>query len=120
LRKLYGAYKERAIFVFVYITEGPHPWHLPALQGVAESSLIDTTNWLGQVRHGIRSFNLPFPCLVDTRDHVVEKAYGGFPERLVIVDARCRIALDEGIGVLSPAWNYQRIEACLKNYPSVH
>jgi hypothetical protein len=62
---------------------------------------------------------LPFPCLVDTSDHAVEKAFGGFPERFVIVDNRGRIALDAGVGIMRSHWNYERIEACLKSYPIV-
>jgi len=118
LRKLYHAHKDRANFVFVYITEGPHRGLLPIPKNLGKKGVRRITEaGAARTRYGIKYFHLPFPCLLDSADHKVEKAFGAFPERLVIVDTRRRIALDEGIGMNGFTWNYKRIETCLKKYP---
>jgi hypothetical protein len=115
LTKLYHAYKGQVSFVFIYVKEGHHQGLLPMPKNLDHKPLPGVNGWLVRIRHGIEYFHLPFRCLVDNSDHAVEKAYGAFPARLVIVDTRGRIALDEGIGVMGPRWNHERIENCLKN-----
>jgi hypothetical protein len=103
LNQLYQAYKDRAEFLFVYISEAPHPGLLPPPKPGEE--------FLGRIPRGLRYFNISFPCLLGNQ--ALEKAYTPFPERLLIVDRSGRIALDEGLG-LPKGWNLDQVESWLK------
>jgi len=104
VNKLYQAYKDRAEFLFVYITEAPHTVLPPPTEADKK---------LGHIPRGLRYFNISFPCLLGNKD--VEEAYSPFPTRLLIVDWAGRIALDAGFGQGFPRnWDFNEIESCLR------
>jgi len=103
LNKLYLAYKDRAEFFFVYITEAPHKGLLPPPHPAEP--------FLGRIPRGLRHFKIPIPCLVGNQ--AIEAAYTPFPERLLIVDRSGRIALDGGLGI-PKGWDLDQVESWLK------
>ena len=85
LRELHEEFKDRATFLFVYITEAPHA--LPELGDLAvgrgpDADSAETRR--RRIARGLEVFNLPFPCLVD-EDGRAEVAYRAYPHRLVVV-----------------------------------
>ena len=103
LNKLHQAYKDRAEFLFVYIRHAPHPGLLPPPTPADKN--------LGYVPRGLLHFKISFACLLGNQE--VEAAYSPYPERLVIVDRKGRIALDAGLG-LPKGWDLDWIESMLK------
>jgi hypothetical protein len=103
LNKLHQAYKDRAEFLFVYITDAQHKGLLPPP--------IPAEQHLGDIPRGLRHFKVSFTCLLG--NDAIEAAYTPFPERLLIVDRAGRIALDAGLG-LPRGWDLDRVESWLK------
>jgi hypothetical protein len=108
LKALHQKYRDRAEFLFIYITEGPHPDPLPPP--------ANPEDFQARIRRGLRHFGLPFICLLDNPDARVQTAYSVFTQGLIIVDRRGRIALDAGVGLPS-GWNLEEAEALLKRLP---
>jgi hypothetical protein len=106
LKEFARTYGHGAKFLFVYVSDGPHAV-LPPFTGSPPESRS------ARIQRGLRHFGLVMPCLVDGSDHAVEKAYNGFPRRLVVVDRGGNIALDLGKG-LHTAWNLDDLERWLK------
>lgn len=122
LRRLHHAFQDRVEFFFVQVRNAPHP--LPdrladafRRAGVEPASGGDRRE---QARLGAAVMGIPFPCLVDTPAAEVESLYDAWPERLVIVGADGRVALDAGLGlatggpVFGNGWNFAAIEDCLR------
>src|SRR5262249_50254934 len=94
------------------VSEGPHPMLDPLPDGSAPETK------LAHIQRGLRQFDIAMPCLLDGEDKAVEKAYGGFPRRLGIVDRDGRIALDAAKGMPLSAWALHSVEASLKDQPT--
>ena len=102
LNALYEQYKDRVAFYVVYIQEA-HPvdlWQMGINE--REGVLVHSTRSLDEraraantcaVRLGIKP-----PALVDRDDDAVERAYGGWPDRLYLIDAAGRIAFKSDPG----------------------
>jgi hypothetical protein len=108
LTRLFDNYKDRAQFVFIYISETPHADPLPPPSEPEDS--------LGRIRRGLRHFKLPFMCLLDRPDAPAQQAYSVFSQGLIIVDQSGRVAFDAGAG-LPTGWNLDEAEAFLKRLP---
>jgi hypothetical protein len=102
LSNLYDRFRDRAEFLFVYVTQAPH--QMPKeLQTAIDARARNADQ--SQVKHiiiseGLRYYHLPFACVEDNENGSVELAYGGFPQRLVIFESDGIVALDldRGIG----------------------
>jgi hypothetical protein len=109
---LYRKYRGRAGFLFVAVREAGH--RNPELDFVRSAGRS-----AGQRRAALgRAANLvglTIPCVLDTPDGRVMRAYKAFPRRLVVVDRRGRIALDLGIG-LSWDWDLSRVARWLDDH----
>lgn len=102
LRRLHRDYSDRAEFLFVYICETDHD--TPELdQAVAKQGLRpDDPDYSRQrLLVGLRLYDLTMPCLRDGPDRATQRAYGAWPQRLVLIDPRGRVAWDAG-------WSLQR------------
>lgn len=101
LRELHEKYKDQAEFLFVYVQEAPHPFPKPLRNAMADPNApVDApANRLARVRAGLEHFGLTFPCVLDTEDGQALKAYGAYPQRIVLIDRTGRIALDVGHGL---------------------
>jgi len=94
---LYEQYKDRVEFLQVYIREA-HPdsvlFVLKAGKEVLEK--IEQTDSVDARIHNAEvcrtSLKLSFPAVVDREDNKVSHAYGGWPNRLVIVDKNGKVA----------------------------
>jgi len=83
LQELDQEFKDRAKFVFVYITEAGH-------KILPENPGEDRPN---HIKRGLKYFHLSMTCVVD-RDTLIEKVYDSFPFRLVIVDPEGIVRLE--------------------------
>ena len=96
MRELYDEFKDRAAFLFVYVTEPGHI--IPELGPLAVSSGPDADSpevRRRRIARGLEVFDLPFACLVD-EDGKAEAAYAAYPQRLVVVGTDGRIAYNAG------------------------
>jgi hypothetical protein len=113
LRRLRDAWKGRAEFLFVYVSEGPHdstplpraarPIPPPAGKGAR----LRRVRWYEEEAGG----NLCW--LLDGEDERVEELYSACPRRLVIVGVDGRVAFDAG-HTLSKPWDMGEIERQLR------
>jgi hypothetical protein len=101
LRQLHEKYKDRAEFLFVYVQEAPHPFpeRLRNVTADPNAPMDAPENRLARVRAGLEHFGLAFPCVLDTEDGQALKAYGAYPQRIVLIDKTGRIAQDVGHGL---------------------
>jgi hypothetical protein len=95
--ELYEQYKDRAEFVQVYIREAHPDSVLYVLKdGKEELQKIEQTDSVESRIHNAEvcraTLKLPFPAVVDRDDNAVSQAYGGWPNRLAIVDKNGKIA----------------------------
>jgi hypothetical protein len=101
LENLYRANRDQAEFLFVYVD--------PRLPGYPRAP---RDPW-EEARQAMASLKLTIPCVLDNRFGDTEKRYRAWPQRLVIVAADGRIALDAGNG-LRDGWDLAEVEAWLK------
>jgi len=103
VQKLYDEYKDRAQFLLVYIREA-HPDSLvltlqdgeQVLEKIGQTSTIaERSHRAGQC---VAALKLSLPAVVDREDNAVNKAYAGWPIRLVVVDTEGQIAYYGGRG----------------------
>jgi hypothetical protein len=99
IEKLYAANKDKAHFFVVYIREA-HPtdgWVVPN-----NKFKIEDPKTLEERQTAARDFakelKLTLPILVDTLDDQANNLYGGWPDRVYIIDADGKIALKGGMG----------------------
>jgi thiol-disulfide isomerase/thioredoxin len=97
LEDLYQQYRGRVEFVQVYIREA-HPdsvLHVlvdgkEVLQKIEQTDTLAAR--LGNAQICRTTLKLTFPAVVDREDNKVSHAYGGWPNRLVIVDKEGKVA----------------------------
>lgn len=99
IEKLYKTYKDKAHVYVIYIREA-HPtdgWALPSNQ-----FKITDPKSLEERRKVARAFaaklKLTPPVLVDSLDDKVGKAYAAWPDRLYVIDAQGKVALQAARG----------------------
>ncbi len=114
IRQLQKKYGDEADFLFVYINN----WHsepepLQAVIADTDAPADAPVNRLARIRAGMRYFDVPLTCVVDTDDDRVQNAYDAFPARLVIVDRADKIAFDSG-SIVSSGLNPEGADAWLE------
>jgi hypothetical protein len=99
IEELYASYKSKVHFHVVYIREA-HPtdgWVVPD-----NRFKITDPKTLEERQKAARDFatelKLTLPILVDTLDDRGNSLYGGWPDRVYIIDADGKIALKGGLG----------------------
>lgn len=93
---MYRTYGDRAAFLTIYIKEA-HPtdeWSLEANDGdgVCYRQPKDLAGRLAIARDFVRRFAYKIPLLVDDMDNRACQIYGGWPERLYVIDEAGTIA----------------------------
>jgi hypothetical protein len=115
LRALQSKYGDRVAFVFVYVAEAPHTYHLkgPLKQHYPEAP-VEIRQQI--IRDILEEMKFPFQCLFDRDDRQIEKTYHAWPQRMLVLRSNGDVAFDAGQGFFSP-WNYAEVEghlnACL-------
>ena len=100
---LHKQYGDKAEFVMVYIREAhPESTILVEENGKKELKKFIQTDTLkareGNAQSCSALLKVPFPMLIDTQDNATLKAYGAWPNRLVVVGKDGKIAWDSGEG----------------------
>jgi hypothetical protein len=115
LARLSESYEGRASFLFVAITDAGHPGpELSSPDGGARPKGSTREERLQLVREGLGVYPIPYPVLLDEGGEV-ERAYGAFPKRLVIVGADGLVVYDGGRGAAGgpSAWDLAEVERYL-------
>jgi hypothetical protein len=89
LEQIYQSYKDRVQFFIIYTTEA-HPWRDPFAMGPGANSLFNRRCKNAELCSA--AFGLTIPVLVDGPDDAVTSVYGGFPDRVVIIDRTGTVA----------------------------
>ncbi len=99
---MYQAWKDRAAFLFVYVSEA-HPsngWQME--DNEKDDVIFEQPATLARredvARQCCTQLKLSMPCVVDAMDNRVDEMYAGWPERLFIVAPDGRIAYAGGPG----------------------
>jgi hypothetical protein len=120
LERLYRVHKERAVFLFVNVTEAGH--RIPGLEymldGVKPGAGQSLEARRPRIERALKQLRLTMPAVVDAAG-AAEAAYDAYPLRLVGVDARGAIGLDLGRGVFEP-WELRKVEEWLKAQAQGH
>jgi hypothetical protein len=95
--KLHDEYGDRVEFLQVYIREAHPDSILYVLQDGKEvlQKIEQTDTVADRLRNAAvcrTTLKLTFPAVVDREDNAVSRAYGGWPNRLVIVDQDGKVA----------------------------
>ena len=96
VRKVYGEYKERAAFYFVYIEEA-HAHDVWPLVSNAKANIVFGTARDAGERVGVaglcaKELKVEFPILVDDMQNGAADLYTAWPTRMYVVDANGKIA----------------------------
>jgi hypothetical protein len=118
IESLHRAYKDRAAFLFVNITEAGH--RIPGLEFVIDPATPSGPDPLDdrrrRVDRALRRTNMTVPGVLDF-EQAAEVAYDAYPTRLVAVGADGKVALDIGRGMSTRAWAIGELEEWLKTQP---
>lgn len=99
---MFDQHKERAAFFVVYIREAhaSDGWVSRAneRQGISIPEPTTHDARAALARETCSKLKIRLPCLVDGMDDRVNKAYGGWPDRLCVIDIDGRIAVIGGPG----------------------
>lgn len=111
LVKIYNDYKDRADFLTVYIREA-HPqdeWQMKS--NVDENICYPQPRTFAQrvaiANEFVTRFHFPLPMAIDTMNDAADHTYGGWPERIYIIDESGKIVYRGGLG----PFNYHPEEA---------
>ncbi len=66
--------------------------------GIAVPKAVNFSDRTGVAKTCAASLPLPMPTLVDTMDNAVNCQYSGWPDRIYVVDAKGRIAVQAAHG----------------------
>jgi Iodothyronine deiodinase len=99
---MYNQYKDRADFLAVYIREA-HPtdeWEMKAnlTQDVCYAQPKTLAQRIAIANDFVKRFNFPIPIGIDPMNNYADHLYGGWPERLFVVDESGRIVYRGGMG----------------------
>jgi hypothetical protein len=116
IERLHRAYKDKAVFLFVSITEAGH--RIPGLEFMVDPAAPGGPDPLEdrrrRVDRALRQAQLTWTGVLDIGE-AAEVAYDAYPTRLVAVGADGRIALDVGRGMSSgQPWDLGPLEDWLK------
>lgn len=107
---MYEKWKDRAAFLFVYISEAHarDEWQMP--DNVKEGIVLDQPRSF-EARREVAvkccdSMRLSMTTVVDDMSNSVDNAYAGWPERMFVVDSSGRIAF---AGLQGP-WGFKPAE----------
>jgi hypothetical protein len=118
IESLHRAYKDRAAFLFVNITEAGH--RIPGLEFVIDPATPNGPDPLDDRRRrvdkALRQTNMTLPGVLDF-EQAAEVAYDAYPTRLVAVGADGKVALDIGRGMSTRPWAIGELEEWLKTQP---
>lgn len=99
IEKLNAAYKDKAHIYVVYIREA-HPtdgWMVPNNKfKITDPKTLEERQ--KAAREFAKELKLTLPILVDAIDDTVNNLYGGWPDRVYVIDADGKIALKGGMG----------------------
>ena len=112
IERMYQAYKDRAAFLFVCVTEAGH--QIEGLEIVNDLAGPDTLEERrARVGEGLRRAGMTVPGALDVAESV-ETAYDAYPNRLVVVDSHGMIALDAGRALFLNRWDLGKVETWLE------
>ena len=99
---MYARFKENAEFLTIYIREA-HPedeWQMDAniQQDVCYRQPQSLPDRVAIVKDFVARFSYPIPIVIDTMADTADRMYGGWPERLYIIDTDGTIVYKGGIG----------------------
>ena len=96
MESLYKAYGKKAEFLLVYIREAHPSDGRQTRQNVKDGVIFKQPKTFDQrvkVAKACHSgLKMTIPCLLDGIDNAVDKAYGGAPDRLCVVDIDGKVA----------------------------
>jgi len=100
--KIYDDYKDRADFLAIYIREA-HPldeWQMKSNvdQGVCYPQPHTLEQRIAIANDFTRRFHFPIPMGVDDMRDTADKIYGGWPERIYILDDSGKIVYKGDLG----------------------
>ncbi len=102
LAEMYKQFKDRAEFLTVYVREA-HPqdeWQMKA--NVTEGTCYLQPRSLGDrvviANDFVKRFQYPIPLGIDSMADTAMRIYGGWPERLYVIDESGRIVYKGGMG----------------------
>jgi hypothetical protein len=117
LIRLHDRYKGRATFLLIAITDAGHE-HAEGTPLAGEQTLrkADPEARWQLLRKGLAAYKVPFPGLLD-EDGSVERAYGAYPKRLLIVGADGLVVFDGARGVTAgpSEWDLEEAERHLRS-----
>jgi hypothetical protein len=96
-------------FVFVVIQDVGHP--VSGMEFFADRS-GGPEQRRAHIARALGITGLTLPTVVDTEDAATQQAYSAWPQRLFVVSAEGRIALDAGRG-MPRGWDFEQVRACL-------
>lgn len=99
---MYTQYKDRADFLAVYIREA-HPtdeWEMK--QNLTQNVCYAQPKTLAQrvaiANDFVKRFNFPIPIGIDAMSDYADHLYGGWPERLYVIDPSGKVVYRGGMG----------------------
>ncbi len=102
MRRLYEETKDRARFLLVYVREAHanDEWEMEdnAERGLSFAQPTSHAARIAAAQECVADFRLEMPTVVDGLDDRVKNLYGGWPDRLYVIDASGRIAYQSGVG----------------------
>ena len=92
---MYDEYRDRVAFYAVYIQEA-HPsdlWQMGSnvREGVVFASPKTDAERVNVAESCVRNLGIRFPALIDGIENTVERAYTGWPDRLVLIGKDGRV-----------------------------
>ena len=120
---MYDQYKDRADFLAVYIREA-HPldeWEMK--DNIAQNVCYPQPKTLAQrvaiANDFVKRFNFPIPIGIDAMTDPADHVYGGWPERLYVIDESGKIVYRGGMGPFD--YHPAEVTAWLaRRFPQVH
>jgi hypothetical protein len=92
ITRLHDRYGDDAQFILICTREAPHPASGigPALERLG----LDPNDPMARITAGLETFEVDWPCLVDSPDAKVGQAFDAYPERVFILDRSGAVAWD--------------------------
>jgi Iodothyronine deiodinase len=120
---MYNQYKDRADFLAVYIREA-HPtdeWQMKSnlQQNVCYPQPKTLAQRVAIANDFVKRFHFPIPIGIDAMSDVSDHLYGGWPERLYVIEETGKIVYRGGLG----PFNYHPAEVSAwlaHRFPEVH
>lgn len=113
LENLYRQYRDRVEFLRIYVREAhPSDMHAPTSTNARAQILVRQPQTLDErcavAQRCVTTLNIETPMVVDSMDNRVGRAYGGWPDRLYLIDRQGRVAYQGGPGPF--AFNPRELE----------